>query len=260
MIVGELERRLDEAVPYAWAEEWDNVGLLLGDRSEAVRGGIAITLDLSLEAMTLALERSCSVLITHHPFLFHPMKRIDCSKGVGALAAFAIRHGLSIFALHTNWDASPRGVNAVIARALGLQEMCPIVSSTSGAWGSGAFGKLPCPRSFKECGVMVRDALCLSRLELYGETERDLSVLALCGGSGGNLWRAALTCGADAYCTADMKYHERLDALEGGMPLLLADHGEMERFSLTALAETVSEATDNDAVVLEPPLPKVHVI
>ncbi len=259
MFVAELERRLDEAVPYAWAESWDNVGLLLGNRSDHVQG-IAISLDPSLEAMKMAIAQSCSVLIAHHPIFFHPLKRIECSEGNGAQIAFATRHGLSVFALHSNWDVSPDGVNATIARALSLRDAHPLIAPPSGGWGSGAFGTLPRPLPFMEYGAVIRDALHLSRIELHGEPEAPLTLLALCGGSGGGYWRDALACGAGAFFTADMKYHERLDALGAGLSLFLADHGEMERFSLSALAETVSRATEEKTVVLDAPPPAFRVI
>jgi len=250
MIVGELERRLDEAIPFIWAEGWDNVGLLLGDRSTLVRG-TAVALVPSIDAMKAALDHSCSVLITHHPLIFHPLKRIDCAEGPGAQIAFAIRHGLTVFSLHTNWDVAPGGVNAAIAEVLSLQEVRPLLPSTTGAWGSGAAGKFPRPLNFLECGAAIRDALHLSRLELHGDMKTSVSTLALCGGSGGTFLPEAFACGAEAYFTADMKYHERLDALDKGVSLFIADHGEMERFSLTALAETVSKATGEKAKILD---------
>ncbi|HPR90407.1 MAG TPA: Nif3-like dinuclear metal center hexameric protein, partial [Synergistaceae bacterium] len=84
-----------------------------------------------------------------------------------------------------------------------------------------------------------------------GDMKTTVSTLALCGGSGGTFLPEAFACGAEAYFTADMKYHERLDALDKGVSLFIADHGEMERFSLTALAETVSKATGEKAKILD---------
>ena len=63
---------------------------------------------------------------------------------------------------------------------------------------------------------------------------------ALCGGSGGDLWTAALDKGADVYITADMKYHQILDACSLGMALCVVDHGEMERYSLAALCRLMA--------------------
>lgn len=252
--VADLESVLDESVPYSWAEEWDNVGLLLGDRNDAV-AGVAVALDPSIEAMRMALERGCSVLVTHHPLLLAPLKRFDCSEGVGAALSFAIRNGLSLFSLHTNWDVSHIGVNAVISNALGLREVMPLIPSpgSSGPWGAGAVGLLPQTLRLKDCGVGIKDTLELSRLEIHGAVSDGVSSLALCGGSGGSLWRYARASGADAYFTADMKYHERLEALDSGMALFIADHGEMERFSMKELADTLSEATGLKTILLDPP-------
>jgi dinuclear metal center YbgI/SA1388 family protein len=251
MLIGDIVEELEKVVPGAWAEDWDNVGLLLGNRLDPVRG-IAVSLDPSLETMQKTLEHECSLLITHHPLIFKPLKRIDSSEGTGASIAFAIKNGISVLSLHTNWDSAPRGVNRVIADALGLKNVQPLVPSDRGAWGLGAVGVLPGAIAFEECGVRIRDSLGLSRLELHGESAQPVSRLALCGGGGGEFWRRALDSGADAYFTADMKYHERLDALEKDLPVILADHGEMEQFSLRALAGMISEATGIEPCILEP--------
>ncbi|MDI9371067.1 MAG: Nif3-like dinuclear metal center hexameric protein [Synergistaceae bacterium] len=252
--VADLDRILNDAVPYSWAEDWDNVGLLLGDADDRVTG-VAVALDPSLEAMRSAVDAGCSVLVTHHPLLLSPIKRLDCSEGAGARIAFAIRRRLSLFALHTNWDVSPRGVNAVIAEALDLREVRPLIPSTdtSGSWGIGAIGELPQDAPMDDLGLSIKRALGLSRLEVHGKPAGTQGLLALCGGSGGSLWSSARASGANMYFTADMKYHDRLDALDAGMGLLLADHGEMENFSMKELAHVVSRSSGIEAVLLDAP-------
>jgi dinuclear metal center YbgI/SA1388 family protein len=226
------------------------VGLLLGDPGGVLRG-VGVTLDPSLQAMRMASEMGCSALVAHHPLFFSPIRRLNISEGVGACAAYAIRHGLSVFALHTNWDSSPIGVNSVIARKLGLQGASPLVPSRL-SWGSGAVGTLAGPMSPLECGGFIKNSLMLSRLELHGATDAPVVKIALCGGSGGALWREALACGVDAFFTADMKYHDRLDALEAGLRLFVADHGEMENFTMKSLADVVSDAAGERAILLDP--------
>lgn len=251
MLVKELLRNIDRAVPFGWAEEWDNSGLLLGNPANSV-SGIALSLDPDLESLKFALKKGCSVLVSHHPLIFSPVRRIDASSGVGEAIAFAMKNDISVIAMHTNWDGAPGGVNAVLAGALGLESVSPLVPSDRGAWGMGAAGRLSPPMRLLELGQKIRLALNLSRLYFYGDPERPAGRLALCGGSGGGLWPAALDSGADAFLTSDVKYHDRLEALGRGLNLFVADHGEAESFSLDALADVLSEVSGQKIFLFRP--------
>ncbi|NLK20398.1 MAG: Nif3-like dinuclear metal center hexameric protein [Synergistaceae bacterium] len=254
MLVKDLLRKIDGAIPFEWAEEWDNSGLLVGSPRSPV-SGIALSLDPDLESLNFALAKGCSVLVSHHPLLFSPVRRIDTSFGAGECIAFAMKNDIAVIAVHTNWDSAPSGVNAVLAAALGLEELLPLVPSDRGARGMGAAGKLSSPVRCLELGQKIRETLNLSRLNFYGDPERPVERLALCGGSGAALWPEALNSGADAFFTSDVKYHERLEALGRGLNLFVADHGEAESFSLDALAETLSAASGREVLVYRPHRP-----
>ncbi|MBL3538567.1 Nif3-like dinuclear metal center hexameric protein [Aminivibrio sp.] len=258
MLVKDLLGNLDAMVPFSWAEEWDNSGLLVGDPESPVTG-VVVSLDPTPEAVGYAVEKDCSVLVSHHPLIFSPLKKLDVSTATGKAVSFALKKDIAVISMHTNWDSSPRGVNAAIAAAIGLESVSPLVPSVSGAWGLGALGNLPSALTGRELGQAIRSALMLSRLDLYGDSHRPVYRLALCGGSGGGLWDGAKTAGADAYFTSDVKYHERLEALYEGLILLIGDHGEVESFSLDALAGAVSEASGFEASVFRstPRLPVV---
>ena len=249
MKVRELLLTLEKGLPLHWAEEWDNPGLLLGSREEEIRK-VAVALDPDMATLQRAAAEGANVLITHHPLLLSPIRRIITDEWPGEEIAFALGNGLSLVALHTNWDAAPGGMNRSLARAIGLGNPLPLVPSEKGAWGTGAAGELPEILPAGQWAERIRNVLSLSRIEVYGGLNRPAARLALCGGSGGSLWREAASSGAQVYFTADMKYHERLDACRSGLTLFLADHGEMESFSLPDLAELVSEAWGEKALLL----------
>lgn len=253
MTIHDLVGRLNEILPFRWAEEWDNVGLLLG-RNDSTVHGVAVSLDPDLEAMKGAVHGQCNVLVTHHPLLFSPLRSIDLITSTGSAVCYAIRNELSVIALHTNWDSSPRGVNVTIASALGLQDILPLVPSDRGAWGAGAVGTVALPEPPEQYAATLKETLSLSRVEVYGDRTAPVRRVALCGGSGGDLWRTALESGADTFCTADMKYHEKKEAVERGLRVFSVDHGEMESFSLDALCGLLREITD-ERVVLVPSTP-----
>lgn len=249
MKVQELLCRLQTRLPLHWAEEWDNSGLLLGFPEDPVRR-VAVALDPDLETLRRAVEAGANVLVTHHPLILSPVRQILSDRSPGEEIAFALANGLALIALHTNWDAAPGGMNMSLSRTIGLRNPLPLIPSERGAWGTGAAGELPEILPAWQWAGKIRDSLSLSRLEAYGDADRPVKRLALCGGSGGSLWRDALASGAQVYFTADMKYHERLDACRSGLILFLADHGEMESLSLPDLAECISEELEERAVLL----------
>ena len=85
MKVKELLQNLDGSVPFSWAEDWDNSGMLLGDPLDDI-SGIAVSLDPSMTAVKMAAEKGCSVLVTHHPIIFNPLKKIVSSFSASGVA------------------------------------------------------------------------------------------------------------------------------------------------------------------------------
>lgn len=249
MKVRDLLRRVDEAAPFRLAQEWDNVGLMVGGLDAEV-GRVAVALDPVPQAVVAASERGCQALLCHHPLLFQPIRKLDLGSGTGRVIEEAITRGVAILAAHTNWDCAPWGVNVTLARLLGLEDVELLDPET----GLGAKGVLPRALSMEEALARARAAWGLDRLDHYapsGSQGRAVSRVALCGGSGGSLWPMALAWEADLYVTADMRYHELMDATGAGLDVAVADHGDMERASLPELATRIGAAGDVDVVLLD---------
>lgn len=124
--VGALLAALDRRFPVACAEEWDQVGLLVGEVDRAV-SGVLVTLDATAEAVARASELGANVLLTHHPAYLEAPARVERGQGPkGALEA-AISRGVAMIAMHTNLDRSPAGAGA-LARALGIEVSGPLES------------------------------------------------------------------------------------------------------------------------------------
>ncbi len=107
----------------AW--EKDNVGLIAGDPAAAVTG-VLLSCDLSTPVVVEAAKREANVVIVHHPPIFTPVKslRADAPRQAALLAA--IRGGLHVIAMHTNYDAAAEGVNDVLAALVGLTDVRPL--------------------------------------------------------------------------------------------------------------------------------------
>lgn len=116
---------INKIAPPALAEEWDNVGLQVGDTTAEIER-IMVALDPGSPAIDAAIQNSCQLLLCHHPFIFKPLKRITSSDETGRLIQKAIKCGLAVLSLHTNYDTAANGINDMLANALGLQKLSPL--------------------------------------------------------------------------------------------------------------------------------------
>ncbi len=131
MTVSDLLAALDRWCPFALAMDWDNTGLNVGDPAADVSGGI-VALDLTHDVLDEARAAGANVVVTHHPLVFKPLKRVVAGAGVGGLAHRCAREGVSHIALHTNLDVAPGGVSHALAADLGLVDVAVLVP-TEGA-------------------------------------------------------------------------------------------------------------------------------
>lgn len=116
---------INKLAPFSFAEEWDNSGLQVGDPDARV-SRIMISLDACRESIESAIDKKCQLLLTHHPFLFKPVKKINVSRSSGHLVKLAIKNDLSIVSMHTNYDIADVGINYLLADHIGLKYGSPL--------------------------------------------------------------------------------------------------------------------------------------
>jgi len=119
MIVNDVISTLEELAPLAYAEEFDNVGLLVGDKNQEVTG-ILVTLDTLEETVEEAIRENCNLIVSFHPIIFKGLKKITGKTYVERVVLKAIQLDISIFAIHTALDNSFKGVNYQMCEKLGL--------------------------------------------------------------------------------------------------------------------------------------------
>ena len=129
ILISDILGIINKKYPFSLAEDWDNVGLQVGSPSDVVTR-ILVALEPTDSVITEALSQGCQLLITHHPLIFKPLKRITTTTATGAALTKAIRGNLSLIALHTNYDAAPDGLNSVLASTLGLTNIRPLRPSS----------------------------------------------------------------------------------------------------------------------------------
>ena len=234
---------MDHIAPPFLAEEWDNVGLQVGDRRWAVRK-VGVALDAGLEVVTAACQMKVDLLITHHPLIFKPLTAIDCQTPLGAVLQMAIRHRLSIFSAHTNLDKTKGGLNDILARRIGLAD-CSVLDGTGGhdhgttspdatgneKWdpmsyheGLGRVGRLSKSMTLRDFAMDVKQELNLDAVKVVGNPELLVKSVAVCTGSGSSLLKAFFRSGAQVYISGDLRFHDARDVEAAGLGLIDIGH------------------------------------
>ena len=110
---------MEQLAPRSYAESWDNVGLMVGDRN-AIVTGVLTTLDVTAEAILYAIEHDCNLIVSHHPLIFKGLKQLSCDTAQGQMINQLIQHNIAVYSAHTNLDIASGGLNDMLAERLGL--------------------------------------------------------------------------------------------------------------------------------------------
>ncbi len=233
--VGEIFELLNEKAPVAGKMDFDNVGLLVG-RSSAPVSRVLVALDITDEVIDEAAKIGAELIVSHHP-LFFELKTVSDATWEGQKALRLAERHMAAICMHTNLDAAQGGVNDALMEALGGVADGILEPDT----GIGRVGTLPKPMDFASFLAHVKSALSCNGLR-YHDAGRSVNRLAVCGGSGGGELDLAAAAGCDTYVTADIKYHQFLEAKHLGLNLIDADHFCTENVVVPVLARWLLEA------------------
>lgn len=123
-----LMEALDQLAPRYLAENWDNVGLLLGNPAQDINR-ILVVLDVTDEIVEYATSKQYDMIIAHHPLIFRPMKNLRTDLPQGKIISKLIKNDIAVFSLHTNLDIAKGGINDILAQKLNLQDIMPLNTS-----------------------------------------------------------------------------------------------------------------------------------
>lgn len=344
MMINDLIKFYENRVPKGTAWEKDNVGLQIGSLNVPLKN-IMLCLELTEDSLKSALHNNCNLIITHHPFLFTPLKNINLENENGKLISEAIKNGITVYSSHTNLDFVKGGVSFELAKKLKLQnlkflsnfdknrykiavfvpaetldtvskamfesgggiigeyENCSFRVKGEGTFkgnentnptigtkqifenvneiklevivdqwnlnkvitalinshpyeepaydiiplanknenhGAGVIGELAESLNIKDFFAYVKSNLNLDAFRYTLGSDKLIKKVAVCGGSGSDLLNEAIAKKADAFITADIKYHTFHDA-KGKITLIDAGHYETEIFGLNAVRNIIEE-------------------
>lgn len=240
--IADLCRFLEAFAPPHLAEEWDNVGLLVGDRQGMVRR-MMTCLTLTNSTVSEAVREQADLVVTHHPLPFKPLKRITSETTPGRLLLELIRGGVAVYSPHTAFDSAADGINQHLALKLGLVDIKPLVPSQHDASGLGAGrqGRLARSTSLADFAAQVKQSLAATHLQVVGPLDGVIQRIAVACGSAGSFLEAARDAGCDLLVTGETNLHTCYEAQALRMSLILAGHYATERFHLDYLAGVLQQ-------------------
>jgi dinuclear metal center YbgI/SA1388 family protein len=260
--VSDIIELMDDIAPPCLAEEWDNVGLQIGDRRWAVRK-LGIALDAGLNVVNAACRMEADMLITHHPLIFKPLMSLDCQTPLGATLQTAIQQRLSIFSAHTNLDKSKGGLNDILARRIDLQDCtvleaprfydCGTRSLDDGGHaegndrqsnqyeGLGRVGRLPEPMTLADFALAVKKKLNLKSIRTVGNHDLVVKNAAVCTGSGSSLLKTFFDSGAQVYISGDLRFHDARDVEAAGLAMIDIGHFPSEYLMVESLVRRLTQ-------------------
>jgi len=241
--VGDILKFVETLAPRSMKMDWDNVGLLCGSKRQTVTK-VLIALDPFEGVCREAAKIGAELIVTHHPLIFRPLNSITDETSIGRSIQLLCRSGISAINAHTNLDCAPGGVNDVLARKLGLEDIRVITPSGTDSEGR-EWGLLRCG-SVEEQGLdaflpHVKQALDCKGLR-YVNGGKPVRKVAVGGGSCADGMLEALEAGCDTFVTADVKYNQFWDAHDLGLNLIDAGHFATEDPVTEYLKEQLSAA------------------
>jgi dinuclear metal center YbgI/SA1388 family protein len=246
--VGDVAVAAEKLWPTSGAEEWDNVGLLVGRTSQSV-SRVLLVVDAVVDTVDEAIAGKYDAIIAHHPLILRGVQTLAEDTYKGALIGELIRNNIALFAMHTNADVVPDGVSDVIAARLGLVNAAPIVRTGDSETGLGRVGDLTAPTTLGELAQAIAQILPATAqgVQVAGDYAQPVSRVALCGGAGDSLLDEASVRTSDVYVTSDLRHHRASESREqsriaGGPALINVSHWASEWLWLAQAAAQLREA------------------
>ncbi len=244
----DIENLLEEWAPKGLAEEWDNVGLQIGNPRAQI-SKILIALDPTHSLLEKARDIGADLVITHHPLIFKPLYNLDLSHWIPSAVADFLKSAISFIAMHTNLDAAKGGVSDQLAAPLIFKTISPLVIRQTDLPGTG-IGRV---------GVLEKSLLLEDIIRAYsnflkpglftitGDPQKTISKVAICGGSGSDLWPAVVSSEADLFISAEIKHNILREAEELGKAIISIGHFQSEWPIVPAIANYLRTALEKSS-------------
>ena len=242
-----IASQIRDYVNHIWPErlsfDGDNVGLLVGRADKEVKK-ILITLDVDEWVVEEAIKESADVILSHHPLMFRPIKRLTSADPMQKTLMLLAAHDITLISAHTNLDCVRGGLNDLLAKKLGifsLEVIEPVGEHDGKVCGFGRVGEV---EEGTTVGSMLQrcvEALGIKGARYVGDVDRQVRKVAVNCGGGADEINHCIAMEVDLFITGDVKYNPFRDAYESGMAVIDAGHYETEHIVTELFSAMITE-------------------
>ena len=241
MKVSELVRELNRIYPESFQENYDNTGQQVMFPGKEITG-VYVSLDVENAVIEDAIKNGCNMIISHHPLIFRPVKKIVSGEARSSMIIGLIRNEISLYAMHTNYD---KFMFSYLADVLGFPGS-KVLFKTDGEGGTETgFGSVCLMENSIALGgllLKVKETLGLDYLLYSGDENMSIKSIAFINGSGGgSVERAIASAHPHCIITGDTGYHHARYAIDSGVALIDAGHFGTEIIFKKMLAQTITD-------------------
>lgn len=240
--VSDVYNFLNSISPVDTACDFDNVGILVGDRNFKVEK-IVVALDCDNSAVDKAIENNAQLIVTHHPVIFEPLRSVTENDIVYRL----IKNNISVISMHTNLDVAQNGVTDTLCRVLGLSDIEPFLAHDGFQIRSATTNI----ESAENLACHIQSVLG-GRVR-FTESASPISRILVCSGSGGDFLQDAICGGFQALITADVKHNVFVKASDYKIAVFDAGHYETENIIVNPLCERLKNKFESIEVMPHSP-------
>lgn len=245
MKINDILSVLEDVGPLSLSDEfcrklnaYDNSGIIIKS-SEEVNGAV-FSLDLSHKAVERAKSLGYNLIVTHHPAIYHAVRRLDAVSDPNASAVpECIKSGISVISMHLNFDTAPQGIDYHLMKGLGGEDAQILIGLDGGGYGRLYDIK---PQSFKEFFDGVKKTFSSERAICFGRERTVKRVASFCGaGCDDKSIAFAYRNGADVFVSSELREHEIAALTANGINVIVLTHYSSENYGFNKIYQSIKE-------------------
>lgn len=231
---------LEELCPKSYALDWDNVGLLVGDKDCEVNR-VLVALDATDEVVKMAASCNAQMILTHHPMIFSAMKTVTQDNIIGRRILSLARNNIAYYAMHTNFDVCCMA--DITADIIGMKDAAPLEETAvinGNPAGIGKIGKMPA-KSVRWWAEKIKKDFDIPAVTVYGDMDAVVDCVAISPGSGKGMSAYAKRGGAGLLITGDIGHHDGIDSVAMGVNIIDAGHYGLEHVYINYMKDFLNK-------------------